>query len=280
MSEDQSSYGSGKQTWVDKIGKAFSNQPRDREELLAVLDAACAGNIVDTEALTMIKGALEVSETQVRDAMVPRSHMVVISNTANIEEILPRMVESGHSRFPVIGEDKDEVIGVLMAKDLLPLLVAGGETFDLANVIRPVAVIPESKRLNVLLREFRVSRNHMAIVVDEYGGVSGLITIEDVLEEIVGEIDDEYDEEEEAFIVPLSEGKFQVQALTPIEDFNEMFGSELSDEDFDTIGGLLLAEAGRVPERGESLVLDGVFRFRVTKADNRRIITLEMNAPE
>jgi len=228
----------------------------------------------------MIEGAIEMSETQVRDAMIPRSQMVVVGNDSRLEEFLPSIIESGHSRFPVVGEDKDEVVGILLAKDLLPHLASGGEPFDLASTIRPAVVIPESKRLNVLLRDFRVSRNHMAIVIDEYGGVSGLITIEDVLEEIVGEIDDEYDEEEEALIQSLGGNRYQVQALTPIEDINEKFGSELSDDDYDTVGGLLLAEFGRAPEFDEVMTLAERFEFRVTKADHRRIITLEMNVLE
>jgi len=260
MSEDQSSNGSGKSTWVEKIGKAFSNQPRDLEEVKALLKEACEDGIVDADALAMMEGALEVSETQVRDAMIPRSQMVVVQNDSRLDEFLPWIVKSGHSRFPVIGEDKDEVIGILLAKDLLPHLASGAESFDLADTIRPPVVIPESKRLNMLLRDFRASRNHMAIVVDEYGGVSGLITIEDVLEEIVGEIDDEYDEEEEALILP-----------------NDMFDSDLSDDDYGTVGGLLLAEFGRVPEYDDVVVLVDRFEFRVTRADNRRIITLEMN---
>jgi magnesium and cobalt transporter len=277
MSEDQSSNGSGKKTWVEKIGAAFSNQPRDRQELLEFLNHACEQGIVDADALAMMEGALEVSETQVRDAMIPRSQMVVVHNDAALEEFLPQMLESGHSRFPVIGEDKDEVVGILMAKDLLPHLASGGEEFDLAGAIRPAVVIPESKRLNVLLRDFRVSRNHMAIVVDEYGGVSGLITIEDVLEEIVGEIDDEYDEEEEALILRIGDNHYQVQALTPIDEFNDQFDSDLSDDDYGTVGGLLLAEFGRVPERDDVVVVGDSFEFRVIKADSRRIVTLEMN---
>lgn len=277
MSEDQPSNGSGRKTWVEKIGHAFSSHPRDRDELLQMLRDAAASGIIDADALAMIEGALEVSETQVRDAMIPRSQMVVVSNDAELEEFLPRILESGHSRFPVIGEDKDQVVGILMAKDLLPHLASGGENFDLMKTIRPAVVIPESKRLNVLLRDFRVSRNHMAIVVDEYGGVSGLITIEDVLEEIVGEIDDEYDEEEEALILPLGENRYQVQALTPIDELNEMFDSNLSDDDYDTVGGLLLAEFGRVPEHGDAVTISDRFEFRVAKADSRRIITLEMN---
>jgi len=277
MSEDQSSNGSGKSTWVEKIGKAFSNQPRDRDELKELLKESCAQGVVDADALAMMEGALEVSETQVRDAMIPRSQMVVVQNDARLDEFLPRIVDSGHSRFPVIGEDKDEVVGILLAKDLLPHLASGAERFDLADTIRPPVVIPESKRLNMLLRDFRASHNHMAIVVDEYGGVSGLITIEDVLEEIVGEIDDEYDEEEEALILSVGENRYQVQALTPIDDFNEMFDSDLSDDDYGTVGGLLLAEFGRVPEFDDVVVLENRFEFRVTRANNRRIITLEMN---
>jgi magnesium and cobalt transporter len=277
MSEDQSSNGSGKSTWVEKIGKAFSHQPRDRDELKQLLKESCEQGVVDADALAMMEGALEVSETQVRDAMIPRSQMVVVQNDAKLDEFLPRIVESGHSRFPVIGEDKDEVVGILLAKDLLPHLASGSECFDLSDTIRPPVVIPESKRLNMLLRDFRASRNHMAIVVDEYGGVSGVITIEDVLEEIVGEIDDEYDEEEEAVILSIGGNRYQVQALTPIDDFNEMFDSELSDDDYGTVGGLLLAEFGRVPEFDDIVTLEDRFEFRVTRADNRRIITLEMN---
>jgi len=280
MSEDQSSNGSGKKTWVEKIGAAFSNQLRDREHLLEILNEACHLGLVDSDALAMMEGALDVSETQVRDAMIPRSQMVVVNNDSKLEEFLPQIVESGHSRFPVIGEDKDEVVGILMAKDLLPFLASGGEEFDLLSVIRPAVVIPESKRLNVLLRDFRLNRNHMAIVVDEYGGVSGLITIEDVLEEIVGEIDDEYDEEEEALILKTGENRYHVQALTPIEDLNEQFGSNLSDDDYGTVGGLLLAEFGRVPDHGDVVTLGDKFEFRVIKADSRRIITLEMNVLE
>jgi magnesium and cobalt transporter len=245
--------------------------------LLEVLNEACKHGLVDSDALAMMEGALEVSETQVRDAMIPRSQMVVVNNDSELEEFLPGILESGHSRFPVIGEDKDEVMGILMAKDLLPHLASGGEEFDLEATLRPAVVIPESKRLNLLLRDFRVSRNHMAIVVDEYGGVSGLITIEDVLEEIVGEIDDEYDEEEEALILPLGENRYQVQALTPIDELNEMFESNLSDDDYGTVGGLLLAEFGRVPEFDDVVTLADKFEFRVIKADNRRIVTLEMN---
>jgi magnesium and cobalt transporter len=277
MSEDQSGNGSGKRTWVEKIGQAFTHQPRDRDELLETLRESRDNGIVDADALAMMEGALEVSETQVRDAMIPRSQMVVVHVDSDVGEYLPRIVESGHSRFPVIGEDKDEVIGILLAKDLLPHVVPGGPSIDLASIIRPAVVIPESKRLNVLLRDFRVSHNHMAIVVDEYGGVSGLITIEDVLEEIVGEIDDEYDEEVEDFVQQTGDNTYIVQALTPIDEFNVTFDSDFSDGDYGTIGGLLLAQFGRVPEFGDVVTLGERFEFRVVKANNRRIITLEMN---
>lgn len=277
MSEDQSSNGSGKKTWVEKIGAAFSNQLRGREHLLEILEEASQQGLIDSDVLAMMEGALEVSETQVRDAMIPRSQMVVVNHDSALKDFLPQIVESGHSRFPVIGEDKDEVVGILMAKDLLPHLVPGGEPFELASAIRSAVVIPESKRLNVLLRDFRLNRNHMAIVVDEYGGVSGLITIEDVLEEIVGEIDDEYDEEEEALISKIGENRYQVQALTPIGELNELFDASLSDNDYGTVGGLLLAEFGRVPEHGDIVILADKFEFHVIKADSRRIVTLEMN---
>ncbi len=277
MSEDQSSNGSGRQTWMERLAKVFSSEPRNREELKELVNESCEKGILDAEAVAMIEGALAVSEMQVRDAMVPRSHMVVIPLDIPLDEFLPLVIDSGHSRFPVIGEDRDEVEGILLAKDLLRHYAENSGPLDLKALVRPAVVIPESKRLNMLLRDFRASRNHMAIVVDEYGGVSGLITIEDVLEEIVGEIDDEHDEEEEAVIKPLGKNRFQINALAEIEDFNEIFGCVFSDEDYDTVGGLLLAEFGRVPERGDEVVLADRFEFRVTASDNRRIIMLEMN---
>lgn len=203
--------------------------------------------------------------------------MVVVQLDSDLETFLPQIIESGHSRFPVIEEDKDRVVGILLAKDLLPHVTTDTGHFDLSETIRPAVVVPESKRLNLQLRDFRASRNHMAIVVDEYGGVSGLITIEDILEEIVGEIDDEYDDQEKEHIVSLGDRRFNVMALTPIEDFNSKFGADLSDEDNDTIGGLLLAEFGCVPEADDLVTLVDRFEFRVTRADSRRIIALEMN---
>ncbi len=277
MSEDQSSNDSGPKTWMERLGDVFSSEPRDREELIKLINDSFNRGILDADAVAMIEGALAVSEMQVRDAMVPRSHMVVVPLDMPLDEFLPLVLESGHSRFPVIGEDRDEVEGILLAKDLLRHYAENGGPLNLKELVRPPVVIPESKRLNMLLRDFRASRNHMAIVVDEYGGVSGLITIEDVLEEIVGEIDDEYDEEEEAPIKLIGENFYQINALAEIEDFNAVFGCALSDEDYDTVGGLLLAEFGRVPEKGEQVILAERFSFCVTTADNRRIITLEMN---
>ncbi len=278
MSEDQSSSDSGSKTWMGRISKAFSSEPRDRDELIELINESCEKGILDADAVAMIEGALAMSEMQVRDAMVPRSHMVVIQLDRPLDDFLPIVLESGHSRFPVIGADRDTVEGILLAKDLLRHYAENsGRELDLRSLLRPPVVIPESKRLNMLLRDFRSSRNHMAIVVDEYGGVSGLITIEDVLEEIVGEIDDEHDEEEEPSIKPIGTNRYYVKALTDIEEFNDTFGSDLSDEDYGTIGGLILAEFGRVPDRGDDVVLADRFQFRVIAADNRRIVMLEMN---
>jgi magnesium and cobalt transporter len=276
MSEDQSNNGSGRTGWMDRLGRVFTSEPRDREELKALINEACEKGILDAEAVAMIEGALEVSEMQVREAMIPRSHMVVIPLGKSPEEFLPLILESGHSRFPVIGEDRDEVEGILLAKDLLRYYAEDSGPLDLKKILRPAVVIPESKRLNMLLRDFRASRNHMAIVVDEYGGVSGLITIEDVLEEIVGEIDDEHDEAEEASIKVLGPNHYQINALTEVEEFNTAFDCDFSDEGYDTVGGLVLAEFGRVPEYGEQVVMAERFRFRVTEADSRRIVMLEM----
>jgi len=276
MSEDQSSSGSGHKSWMGRLGEIFTSEPRDREELKELIKESCDKGILDAEAVAMIEGVLSVSEMQVRDAMIPRSHMVVIPFDSPLEEFLPLVLESGHSRFPVIGEDRDAVEGILLAKDLLRHYAENSGPLDMKALVRSAVVIPESKRLNMLLRDFRSSRNHMAIVVDEYGGVSGLITIEDVLEEIVGEIDDEHDEEEEAPIKALGGNHFQVNALAEVEDFNEVFECDFSDEGYDTVGGLLLAEFGRVPEPGEEVVLAERFRFSVSAADSRRIIMLEM----
>ena len=251
-------------------------EPATREDILEFLQEGRWNSVLDPDEIAMLQGVLEVSQTQVRDVMVPRSQMVVLERDAPKAEILKAIVESGHSRYPVIGEDRDEVIGVLLAKDILRYFVeTPDQEFDLRKFIRPAIVIPESKRLNTLLKEFRISRNHLAIVVDEYGATAGLLTIEDVLEEIVGEIGDEYDAQEAEPIQKQDGNRFQVLALTRIEDFNEYFGSELNDEDYDTVGGLVMYELGRLPRRGESVSLGG-FRFKVLQADRRRLHTLEV----
>ncbi len=273
-----STSGSGNPGLVARLRRAFSGEPWSREEIQELIQQPEIQ--LDAEEKSMLSGVLEVSETQVRDVMVPRSQMVVIDVEQSLEEMLEVIVDSGHSRFPVIGEDRDEVLGVLLAKDLLRYLGnVNVEDVPVRRLLRTASVIPESKRLNALLKEFRDSHNHMAIVVDEYGGVAGLLTIEDVLEEIVGEIDDEHDPEEADFIRPDGEKDgmptYAVRALTRIEDFNEYFETELSDEDYDTIGGLVMHQLGRLPRRGEKLDFDG-FRFAVVKADKRRIDLLQI----
>jgi len=284
MSEDRPSVAApGRQprNWLVRLSQVLQIEPKDREELLRLLRDARQRELLDADSLHMIEGVLEVSEMQARDIMVPRSQMDVVERNATLQEILPMVIESAHSRFPVIGENRDEVVGLLLAKDLLPFVAKGdGSDFNMRDVLRPAFFIPESKRLNVLLKEFRSSRNHMAVVVDEYGGVAGLVTIEDVIEQIVGEIEDEHDvEDEESFILPVGDGHFTVRGLTPIEDFNEHFGVEFSDEDFDTVAGLVLGELGHMPKRGESLEFDG-FRFLVQRCDNRRIYLLDVSRVE
>jgi magnesium and cobalt transporter len=273
-----STSGTGGTGLIARIKRAVKGDPWSREEIHDFIQQSEID--LDAEEKSMLSGVLEVSETQVRDVMVPRSHMVVIDIDEEFDDILKVIIESGHSRFPVMGEDRDDVLGILLAKDLLRYFgVDGAEDVPLKKLLRQAAVIPESKRLNAVLREFRSSHNHMAIVVDEYGGVSGLLTIEDVLEEIVGEIEDEHDPEEAAFIRPEGErnGKpsFAVRALTRVEDFNEYFECELDDEEYDTIGGLVMHELGRLPRRGETVDFGG-FRFSVVKADKRRIDALQV----
>ena len=268
--------GAGTPAWLSRLNQVISGQPQDREQLIDVLRDAERRELVDAQALAMIEGVLHVGEMQVRDIMVPRAQMVVVQADQEPEAFIDSVIESGHSRFPVIGDNRDEVEGILLAKDLLAHFVRKDEsTFDMDDVMRPAVFIPESKRLNVLLREFRENRNHMAIVVDEYGGVAGLVTIEDVLEQIVGEIDDEHDIEEGGYIRHLSNGEYTVKALTPIEDFNEHFHTTFSDEEFDTIGGLVIKAFGRMPRRNETIEIDGV-GFRVLRADKRRVHLLRV----
>ncbi len=264
----------GKTTWLERLGRAFGADPRTREDLLDLLREAGQGGLIEAETLTMIEGALEVDRLEVSDAMIPRSQMVVIHKGDTLDEVLEIIIESGHSRFPVVGEDKDEIQGILLAKDLLRLVTKDNDV-KLSDLVREPIIIHESKRLNILLKEFRLSRNHMAIVVDEYGGVAGLITIEDVLEEIVGDIDDEHDAETVEDVQELGENRYMVQALTLIEDFNERFGTEFSDEEFDTLGGLVVSEFGYVPEADETVEIGG-WRFKVTAADDRRLQAMEV----
>jgi len=266
-----------RQSWFDKFSRAFSHQPKDITEVRDILHTASDDGVLSADVVAMMDGALDVSEAQVRDVMVPRSQMVVIPKDAGSEELLRLVIDSGHSRFPVIGEDKDEILGILMAKDLLRYVTKPDREVDLGEMLRDAVIIPESKRLNILLRDFRASRNHMAIVVDEYGGVAGLITIEDVLEEIVGEIDDEHDAEEAANIVQISDTAWKVAALTEIDIFNQQFNTRFPHQDYGTIGGLLLAEFGRLPDIKESINIDR-YKFTVTLADNRRLVQLEVRA--
>jgi len=255
---------------LDRLKGAITRQPRDRQDLIEILRNAEKRNLLDPDVLIMIEGALHVSDMQVRDVMVPRVQMVIINPDSSPEDIINTVVESGHSRFPVIGDDATEVLGILLAKDLLSYYAdAGTENFNIKDMMRPAVFIPESKRLNVLLREFRGNRNHMAIVVDEYG-IAGLITIEDVIEEIVGEIEDEHDIDEEENITVHGRDRYTVRAITPIEEFNEYFGTTMSKEACDTVGGLVISTFGRLPRRGETTELGG-FSVKVLRADKRRV---------
>ena len=266
----------GDKSWLEKIALAFSSEPRTREELSEVLEIARDNEVIDDDAQSIIKGAMQVADQQARDIMVPRSQMEVIKADASLDEILPQIIQSAHSRYPVIGENPDDVLGILLVKDLLPqILEPDGEAFNLVSLLRTSNVVPESKRLNVLLREFRQNRNHMAIVIDEYGGVAGLVTIEDVLEEIVGEIEDETDLETDTFIRKLGNGDYIVRALTPIDEFNEAFGVDFSDDEFDTIGGLVMQQFGYLPGHNESTEIEGL-EFQVVNANQRKIHSLRV----
>ena len=267
--------------WLERLGHALKGELKTHEQLLEALHEAARNHVIDNDALAMIEGVLGVSEMQVREIMIPRSQMVVVERDADLRDILRIVVDSAHSRFPAVGENRDEVVGILLAKDLLPLFLHDDEQrFKLRDILRPAVFIPESKRLNVLLKEFRASRNHMAIVVDEYGGVAGLVTIEDVLEQIVGEIEDEHDIADDVYIFEHRNGEYIVKAMTPIEDFNEHFGTDYSDEEFDTIGGLVMHAFAHMPKRGETVRI-GDFLFKVLRASNRRIHLLQVTrAPE
>ena len=263
-------------SWIERLGQALMGEPKGREDLVQLMREAEKRQLLGPDALAMIEGVLQVSELQVRDIMIPRAQIVFIPREASLAEIYPLVVESAHSRFPVQDEETSQVTGILLAKDLLSYAVLDdGDIFDLRDVMRPAIFVPESKRLNVMLHEFRANRHHMAVVIDEYGSVAGLITIEDVLEQIVGEIEDEHDFEEEAFILQRSEYEYNIKALTEISDFNAHFGTRYCDDDIDTVAGLVIKNFGHVPERGERTQIDG-FLFEVLRADHRRVHLLRM----
>jgi magnesium and cobalt transporter len=265
--------------WLERLSLALTGEPSSRSELLEVLRSSEQRELLDAEALSIIEGALTVSDMQAREIMIPRSQMVVVRLDMNPEEILPLVIESGHSRFPVFSDNPDDVVGILLAKDLLPMALQDQrQKFKLRDLLRPCTAIPESKRVNVLLQEFRATRNHLAVVFDEYGGVSGMVTIEDVLEQIVGDIEDEYDFGEDDFINKHSDGHYTVKARTPVSDFNQMFNAKFSEDEFDTIGGVVTHHFGHLPEREEKVDIHG-YKFEVLNADNRRIKLLSMHLP-
>ena len=284
MNEERSSSPNGQsnkedkhgRSWIGRLTHILNIDPKDRDELIEVLREAQGKDIIDVDALVMIEGVLQVTEMQVRDVMLPRSQMIVLEREMSLQEVLPVVVDAAHSRYPVVGDNRDEVVGVLLAKDLLPYFQLGSvEKFNLRDILRPPTFIPESKRLNVLLKEFRASRNHMAIVVDEYGGVAGMITIEDVLEQIVGEIEDEHDYEDDIYIMEHSAQKATLKAITPIEEFNKHFSTDFVSDEFDTIGGLITNSLGHLPKRGETANLGG-YDFTVLRADARRVHLLQV----
>lgn len=262
-------------SWLTRLSNALLREPHDREQLINLLRDATQRNILNADALAMIEGVLQVSELQVRDIMIPRSQTVYIQEKQSLCELLPTVGTSGHSRFPVMGDNRDEVVGILHAKDLLKYSLPEAPAFNMLDNLRPAAIVPESKPLDVLLQEFRLNRNHMAVVVDEYGGVSGIVTIEDIIEQIIGDIADEFDYAEEDLIKPLSSNEFTVKALTPIDEFNSYFATDFSDEECDTIAGLITQRLGHLPQRGESLTIDNL-GFKIVHADNRQVRLLRV----
>ena len=263
-------------SWLEKLSMAFINEPTSRDELISLLRAAQQRELLDDEALSIIEGAMAVSKMKTREIMVPRSQVVFVQLDMTPEEFLPLIIDSGHSRFPVLDDGPDKVVGILMAKDLLPLALNRNNTrFNIRDNIRRYTAIPESKPVDVLLQDFREKRNHIAVVYDEYANISGIVTIEDVLEQIIGDIEDEYDIHEDDFIKQHTDGSYTVKALTPIEDFNEHFGCHFSDKYVDTVGGVVLGQFGHLPKRDETVVVDG-FNFKVLNADRRRIHLLEL----
>jgi len=277
MSEDTSSTNDSEgRSWLERLTQILQVDPRDREELLEILRDSEKRALLDADSLGMIEGVLQVSEMQVRDIMIPRSQMSVLSRDQSLDDMLSVIVDSGHSRFPVIGDSRDEVLGILLAKDMLRFSGAQGhENFSIREILRVPVFVPESKRLNVLLKDFRSSQNHLAVVVDEYGGVAGMVTIEDVLEQIVGEIEDEHDIDEGKYILKHDDHHYIVKALTDIEEFNEFFNTTFNDDEFDTIGGLVLSKIGHMPKRDEVIEINNM-SFRIVRSDNRRIYLLEV----
>ena len=273
MASEHPTSGSSK-NWLDRLVQLFGAEPEDKDDIVEILHNAKEKALLDTDALTMMEGVLGVSDMRVRDIMIPRAQMTVVNRNDSLEEILPVIIESAHSRFPVVSGSRGEVVGILLAKDLLQFCVSR-DHFNLKDVLRSAVFVPESKRLNILLKEFRVNRNHMAIVVDEYGSASGFVTIEDVLEQIVGEIEDEHDFDEGATILKHDEDEYSAKALATIEDFNEYFDTELDDSAFDTIGGFVVNAFGHLPKRGESVDAEG-FRFTVKRADSRKVHLLNI----
>ncbi len=282
MSEDktESLQDSSKSGLLDKIGNLFQGEPKNQKELLEIIHGAKQRAVIDQKTKDMIKGVLDVSKLRVRDIMIPRSQMITLGLHQTVEQFLPQLIESAHSRFPVITEDKDHIVGLLLAKDLIKYgFTSEANGFKIEDILREAVVVPESKRLDTLLKEFRSQRYHMAIVVDEYGGVSGLVTIEDILEVIVGEIEDEFDDIDVAEIRKIGKRTYTVNALTSIDDFNEYFSTDYNIEEQDTIGGLMIHKLGHLPGRGESISM-GEYNFKVTNADSRRLVQLQVRIPK
>ena len=275
----EKSEGPSRKSFLGRIGQIFQGEPKDRHELVEVFRDSEENDLIDHDTRDMLEGVIEISEMRVRDIMLPRSQMVTLDRDNDLDTLIDLITTAQHSRYPVISEDKDHVEGILLAKDLLRYLGSDSEPFDIDQVIRPAVVVPESKRVDRLLKEFREERYHMSIVVDEFGGVSGLVTIEDILEEIVGEIEDEFDDEEELDIRKLSKHTFSIKALTTIDEFNQSFGTSFSDEEVDTVGGLVMTSFGHLPSRGETVEIDG-YNFKVTSADNRRVIQVQVTVPD
>ena len=278
MTDEESSIDPKPKSWIDKIAQVFSDEPTDTKSLLELVRNAEQDQVLDADALSIIEGALQVSSMQVRDIMIPRSQVITVPADLAAVEIIELITKASHSRFPVIGDNVDSVLGILLAKDLLPLMLNNAaEKFQIKDIIRPATFVPESKRLNVLLREFRETRQHMAIVIDEYGSVCGAVTIEDVLEQIVGEIEDEYDVDDDSYIKKFDEENYIVKALTPVDEFNGYFATAFSDQEFITVGGLVLQQFGHIPERGETITI-GKFLITVLNADSRQIKLIKVKS--